>query len=253
MPVPGDVVSARLLEDDAAVIERIETRRLVLQRRTARGRAKTMAANVDMLVAVTALAHPAPRLPTLDQLLGFAEIAGIGGIVVFTKADLAAVADRQRLPEIYRRLEYPTIVTNPKTGENVAALRNAIGTHHAMLAGNSGVGKSTIFRALGGEGAVGEVSRHGLGRQTTTAARLCRLGDGFLIDSPGVNEFGLGGLDASELVAGFREMREPATRCRFADCRHLSEPGCCVREGVELGQIAESRYASYVRLLTDPR
>lgn len=253
MPVPGDVVSARLLEDGAAVVERIEARTLVLQRRSAGGRSKTMAANVNLLVTVTALANPAPRLVTLDQLLAFAEIAGVAGVVVFTKADLAAAPERERLPEIYRRLEYPTIVSNPKTGESVDALREAIGTHHAMLAGNSGVGKSTIFRALGGTGSVGDVSRFGLGRQTTTTARLYRMGEGFLIDSPGVNEFGLGALEASELVEGFREMREPAQRCRFADCRHLREPDCAVLAEVAAGRIAESRYASYAGLLTQPR
>lgn len=253
MPVPGDVVSAHLLEDESAVVERIEPRSLVLQRRTTSGRSKTMAANVDMLVTVTALADPAPRLTTLDQLLAFAEIAGVAGVVVVTKADLAASPQRERIPEIYRSIGYPTIVTNPKTGENVDALRRAIGVHHAMLAGNSGVGKSTIFRALGGEGSIGDVSRFGLGRQTTTAARLYRFGEGFLIDSPGVNEFGLGALGAPELIEGFREMREPAAQCRFADCRHLQEPDCGVRAEVEAGRIAASRYASYARLLTQAR
>ncbi|HKU81242.1 MAG TPA: ribosome small subunit-dependent GTPase A [Candidatus Tumulicola sp.] len=253
MPVPGDVVRARILEDGSAVVERIEPRSLILQRQTAGGRAKTMAANVDMLVTVTALAHPTPRLVTLDQLLAFAEISGVAGVVVFTKADLAASPQREDLPQIYRRLHYPTLVTNPKTGQNIEALRTAIGDRHAMLAGNSGVGKSTIFRSLGGEGSVGDVSRYGLGRQTTTAARLYRLGDGFLIDSPGVNEFGLGALGAAELAAGFREMREPAGSCRFADCRHLQEPDCAVRAEVEAGRMAESRYASYAQLLTHPR
>lgn len=253
MPVPGDVISARLLDEDAAVVERVEPRSLVLQRRTAAGRSKTMAANVDMIVTVTALADPAPRLVTLDQLLAFAEIAGVEGVVVFTKADLAAPPERENLPDLYRRLDYPTIVSNPKTGDNIDALRHAIATHHAMLAGNSGVGKSTIFRSLGGEGSVGAVSRFGLGRQTTTAARLYRLGEGFLIDSPGVNEFGLGVLEAPQLVEGFREMREPAVRCRFSDCRHLREPDCAVRAEVEAGRIADSRYASYVQLLDAPR
>ena len=98
-----------------------------------------------------------------------------------------------------------------------------------MLVGNSGVGKSTIFRALGGEGVVGEVSRHGLGRQTTTTARLYRLDDGFLIDSPGINEFGLGEIDAQTLAYGFREISPLAPACRFTDCTHLIEPDCAVK------------------------
>lgn len=248
MPVPGDVVHVRILEDEQAVVDRIEPRAFSLERRTVEGRAKTMAANVDTLVTVTSLANPAPRTVTLDQLLAFAELENIAAAVVFTKPDLADSGIRERLVGIYENLQYPVVVVDPKHGQNLDALRDLIRARHALLSGVSGVGKSTIFRALGGEGTVGEVSRHGLGRQTTTAARLYRLTDGFLIDSPGVNEFGLGAIGPSELADAFREMREPAMRCRFGDCTHLREPGCGVRESVALGVIAESRYASFSKI-----
>ena len=135
-----------------------------------------------------------------------------------------------------------------KLGEGIDALKELIAGHRALLAGISGVGKSTIFRALGGEAIVGDVSRYGLGRQTTTAARLYRIGDGFLIDSPGVNEFGLGSLEPRELALGFREMVEPQQHCRFTDCRHLREPGCAVRTAAENGAFHARRYESYRRL-----
>jgi ribosome biogenesis GTPase / thiamine phosphate phosphatase len=211
-----------------------------------------MAANVDTLVTVTALADPPPRLVTLDQLLAFAELENIGAMVIFTKPDLADASTREQLAQLYEGLGYQTIVVNPKTGENMGGLRAAIAGHHALLSGISGVGKSSIFKALGGDASVGEVSRYGLGRQTTTAARLYRMGDGFLIDSPGVNEFGLGKIDPSELVEGFPEMREPATRCRFTDCTHLVEPDCGVRGAVAEGVVRESRYASYRKILLEP-
>ena len=248
MPVPGDVVYVRILEDDRAVVDRIEPRTFALERRTAEGRSKTMAANVDTLVTVTALANPAARTITLDQLLAFAELEEITAAVVFTKPDLADRDERERLVETYTALGYPTIVTNPKQGENVDALRDFLHGRHALLSGNSGVGKSTIFRALGGEGSVGDLSRHGLGRQTTTAARLYRRSDGFLIDSPGVNEFGLGAIAPRELAEAFREMREPALHCRFGDCTHLHEPGCAVRAAVDSGTIAQSRYANFAKI-----
>lgn len=248
MPVPGDVVHVRILEDDRAVVDRIEPRTFALERRTVEGRSKTMAANVNTLVTVTALADPAPRTITLDQLLAFAELEDIEAAVVFTKPDLATDDERQRLVEVYCALDYPTIVTNPKVGENVEALRAFLHGRHALLCGISGVGKSTIFRALGGDGSVGDLSRHGLGRQTTTTARLYRRSDGFLIDSPGVNEFGLGAIAPRDLAETFREMREPALRCRFGDCTHLNEPGCAVREAVGSGAIASSRYASFVKI-----
>lgn len=252
MPVPGDVVQVRILEDDRTVVERIEPRGFTLERRSVAGRTKTMAANVNLLVTVTALANPPPRLVTLDQLIAFAEVEAIAAAIIFTKPDLGDPQETTALLALYAGLGYSTICVNPKRGENVELLRDLIRGHHAMLVGNSGVGKSSIFRALGGDTPVGEVSRYGLGRQTTTAGRLYRLGDGFLIDSPGINEFGLGTIDAQSLAQAFREMREPASRCRFTDCTHIQDPGCTVREAVEQGTIAASRYASYRKILLEP-
>lgn len=252
MLAPGDRVHVRVLEDGRALVDAIDPRSFTLQRRTFEGRSKTMAANVDTMVTVTALADPSPRLLTLDQLLAFAELEGIAAMTVFTKPDLAGEADRQAVPALYRSLGYETVVVNPKAGERIGDLREALVRRHALLCGVSGVGKSSIFRALGGEAVIGDVSRHGLGRQTTTAARLYRMEDGFLIDSPGVAEFGLGAIEPQELVHGFREMPQAATGCRFNDCSHLNEPDCGVQAAVAEGRIAPSRYASYRRILESP-
>ncbi|MBV8532098.1 MAG: ribosome small subunit-dependent GTPase A [Candidatus Eremiobacteraeota bacterium] len=252
MPVPGDVVQVRVLDDEQALVDSVEPRTFTLERRSVAGRTKTMAANVDLLVTVTALANPPPRFVTLDQLLAFAELESIAAAVVLTKPDLAEAAPRRELEALYRRLEYPAIVINPKHGENVDALRELIRGRRALLVGNSGVGKSTIFRALGGDTAIGEVSRYGLGRQTTSAGRLYRLGSGFLIDSPGISEFGLGAIPAGSLARAFREMRLPALDCRFADCTHLQEPDCAVQAAVAENEIAPSRYASYRKILLEP-
>lgn len=252
MPVPGDIAYVRVLEDEKTILERLEPRAFALERRTVDGRSKTMAANVDLVVTVTALADPAPRLITLDQLLAFARVQQIEAAVIFTKPDLSNPDERARLVELYERLGYRTIVVNPKAGENVDALRDLIHRHQALLCGISGVGKSSMFKALGGDASVGEVSRYGMGRQTTTAARLYRMSDGFLIDSPGVNEFGLGKVEAAELTQAFVEMVEPATHCRFTDCTHLHEPDCGVRTAVADSRIAASRYESYRKILLEP-
>lgn len=249
MPVPGDVLHVRTLEDGDVVVDGMEERTMTLQRQTPEGRSKTMAANLDLLVTVTALANPAPRLPTLDQLLAFAELQDLDAAAVFTKPDLAPPDQAEALAALYGRLGYTTVVINPKQGQNVDALRELMAGKRALLAGNSGVGKSTIFSALGGEATVGNVSRYGMGRQTTTAARLYRTPGGFLIDSPGLNEFGLGALEPRELALGFREMAEPQQHCRFTDCRHLQEPGCAIREAVDAGTIAASRYDSFRAIL----
>jgi ribosome biogenesis GTPase len=202
------------------------------------------------MVTVTALADPPPRLLTLDQLLAFAELEDIAALVVLTKPDLADGETTGLLRALYESLGYEVLVVNPKAGVNVDGLRRAIEQRHALLCGISGVGKSSIFRALGGDAVVGDVSRHGLGRQTTTAARLYRMQNGFLIDSPGVAEFGLGAIEPQDLVQGFREMRDLAPGCRFTDCSHLHEPDCAVRAGVASGGIAQSRYESYRRILS---
>ncbi|HEY9179851.1 MAG TPA: ribosome small subunit-dependent GTPase A [Candidatus Baltobacteraceae bacterium] len=249
MLAPGDRVFVRLLEDGRALVERVEPRTFTLQRRTAEGRAKTMAANVDAMVTVTALADPPPRLLTLDQLLAFAELENIAAVVVLTKPDLADDRTKNGISQLYASIGYETLVVNPKAGENVEDLRGTLVRRHALLCGVSGVGKSSIFRALGGDAVVGDVSRHGIGRQTTTASRLYRMPDGFLIDSPGVAEFGLGDVTPAELVQGFREMRDVTAGCRFTDCTHLHEPDCAVQAAVAQGRVAQSRYESYRRIL----
>ena len=249
MPVPGDVVQVRILEDGQALVESIEPRARTLERRSATGRSKTMAANVDLLVAVTALADPPPRLATLDQLLAFAQSQEIDAAVVFTKPDLSEPQRAAELLELYGSIGYTTVAINPKKGERIEDLRSILRGRRAMLAGNSGVGKSTIFRALGGEAVVGEVSRFGLGKQTTSSARLYRTEGGFLIDSPGINEFGLGAIDAAALAAAFREISPLTAKCRFGDCTHLKEPDCAIKAALARGQIAQSRYDSYQRIL----
>jgi ribosome biogenesis GTPase len=252
MPVPGDVVFLRILEDEKTVIDKVEERRFALRRHTALGRSKTMAANIDTLVTVTALAEPYPRFITLDQLLAFAKMENIEAIVVLTKPDKADPGVEESISSLYRGLGYHVVVVNPKAGTGLDEFRETISGRHALLSGNSGVGKSSIFKALGGTAVVGDVSKHGMGRQTTTTARLYRMGDGFLIDSPGVNEFGLGTVEAPDLILAFPEMEEPAKHCRFRDCTHVREPDCGVLTAVAAGKVAESRYASYKKMLLEP-
>jgi ribosome biogenesis GTPase len=251
---PGDVVRIRALEDERVIVEGVDPRSFALVRTTQGGRTKTMAANVETLAITVALVDPPPSLPMIDGLIAFAVQHGVGAALFLTKADLAGREPADALAAIYQPLGVPTLVVQPRSGEGIDELRAFLTGRHALLVGNSGVGKSSIFRALGGVGAIGDLSRFGRGRQTTTSARLFQSADGgFLIDSPGIGEFTLDPLPAIALAQLFVEMREPATRCRFDDCRHLAEPDCAVREAVELGTIARSRYASYRELaLTAP-
>jgi ribosome biogenesis GTPase len=243
--VPGDLVLARQVDEEHVLVERREPRAFALERHTAGGRRKTMAANVDGIAIVSALAEPPPHLGMIDELLAFAAIEGIGARIVFTKPDLAGPEFRTVTTALYRQLGYVVLVVNPKAGEGIAAFASELAGHRTLLIGQSGVGKSSLFRALGGRAEIGELSKSGRGRQTTSAGRLHRFAEGFLIDSPGVGEFELHEAGSALIATGFREFAADRAGCRFSDCTHRDEPGCTIRAAVEGGTIAASRYASY--------
>jgi ribosome biogenesis GTPase len=247
--VPGDLVRATPLDGERVVVDAREPRTFALQRKTGGGRTKTMAANIDGIAIVAAFARPALHLTMIDELIAFAELEGIAARLILTKADLAEPAELTAVPALYRGLGYETLVTNPKAHEGIDAIEREFASAHTLLIGQSGVGKSSLFRALGGAGAVGDVSKGGRGKQTTSTGRLHRFADGFLIDSPGVGEFELEAVGAAELSLGFVEFAPLRGTCRFADCIHRSEPGCAILAAVATGTIAPSRYASYRSIL----
>jgi len=250
MLVPGDLVRATALDDERVVVDGREPRSFTLERTTAGGRTKTMAANIDGIAIVAAFARPSLHVAMIDELLAFAEIHGIEARLILTKSDIAQTPDFvTRTVALYRNLGYGTYLANPKAGDGVDALRVALAGRQTLLIGQSGVGKSSLFRALGGDADVGDVSKTGRGKQTTTAGRLHRFPLGFLIDSPGVGEFELRDLSAAEIARGFVEFAPLLGTCRFSDCVHRSEPGCAVLAGVASGAIAESRYESYRAIL----
>jgi ribosome biogenesis GTPase len=250
MLVPGDLVRATPLDgEEGVVVDAREPRTFALQRRTAGGRTKTMAANIDGIAIVAAFARPPLHLAMIDELIAFAEIEGIAARLILTQPDLAEPAELAEVPALYRGLGYETLVTNPKAHGGIDAIEREFASARTLLIGQSGVGKSSLFRALGGAAAVGDVSKGGRGKQTTTTGRLHRFADGFLIDSPGVGEFELEGVSAGELSLGFVEFAPLAGACRFADCIHHNEPGCAILAAVAAGTIAPSRYSSYRSIL----
>ena len=259
----GDRVEIERQEDGSCRIERVLPREGQLSRRSfAKRREQVLAANVDQLAAVVALARPEPDLFLLDRLLAVAELNHLDAFIVLNKVDLeaeAAVGAGERgtdLPDLlrpYAEAGYEIVRTSVKSGTGIDSLRERLHDRITVFAGASGVGKSSLLNALVPDlglrvGTVG--ARSGRGRHTTTAGQLIPLGDGsFLADTPGVQNFEPAALEPGELSAVFREFRPYLDHCRFADCRHRDEPGCAVREAVAQGGLSERRHESYLALL----
>jgi ribosome biogenesis GTPase len=250
----GDRVRVARTARGEGVIEDIAPR-TTLFLRAAPHRRKLIAANATQ-VAVICAGEPSLADELVARVLVAAESQAIGAVLVLNKADLAAptVAARARLAP-FARAGYPIVELSAK--RDVAALRTRLRCETTVLIGQSGMGKSTLVNALvpEAEAATRTISRFlDSGRHTTTATRLYRLGaDSAIVDSPGVQEFGLAQLDAAEIERGFPELRPLAGRCRFTDCRHRSEPGCAVRAAVDAGAIAPRRLELLHRILDAER
>ncbi|MBV9344967.1 MAG: ribosome small subunit-dependent GTPase A [Gammaproteobacteria bacterium] len=250
--VCGDEVRCRrdARHGELHVIE-VLPRRSVLYRTNSRGAAEAVLANLNRLLIVLA-PLPVPDLFLIDRYLAAAHSARIAASLVLNKSELGVPPPLVAELSAYAALDYPTLPCSASSGAGLAALRAALapGTL-AALVGQSGVGKSSLVRGLVPETAiaVGALVREEEGRHTTTAARRYELpGGAALIDSPGVRDYApaVGALDARSL--GFVEVERLAAGCRFADCRHLREPGCAVRAAAESGAVRPRRYESYRRL-----
>ncbi len=250
----GDRVDIMRTSDDQGVVEAIQPRVSLLYRSN-EIRQKLIAANVDQLVIVVAT-EPAFSDELVARALLAAESEEIAPLIVLNKCDLAdkLAAARQRLATL-AGLGYPILELSALN--HAEDLRPWLAGKTSVLVGQSGMGKSTLVNALIPEAnaATREISQAlDSGKHTTTHATLYHLdGDSDLIDSPGLQEFGLGHLDRQEIEIAFREFRPYLGQCRFRDCRHDREPGCALRAAVEAGTIDPGRFASYHRIVGNRR
>ena len=252
-PVCGDRITFELRADDSpALLRAILPRRNELARTAARGRTELVAANFTLL-AIVAAPEPAPDYELVDRLLCAAAGSSAEGLIIWNKLDLKREKPK-RLRE-YESAGFDIVTVSALTGARVGRLRRGLGKHTSVLAGQSGGGKSTLVNALLGQEAAtaGELSEKGrLGRHTTAAAALYSLpGGGRIMDLPGVRSLMPVLSDYGELQAGFPEFSGPAQECRFANCRHRNEPGCCVLEAVAAGRLPAGRHAGYLALLRE--
>jgi ribosome biogenesis GTPase / thiamine phosphate phosphatase len=225
-------------------------RRTALYRSSARGAAEPVLANLTRLLVVIAPVPP-PDPFVADRYVAAAESAGIAATLVLNKAELGLDERLREQLGVYAAAGYECIAASAATGEGIDALLSACVGQLAALVGQSGVGKSSLVRRLAPEAEVeiGGLIREEEGRHTTTVSRVYPLaGGGRLIDSPGVRDFAPAVDRLEPRHLGFVEVARLASGCRFLDCRHMREPGCAVRQGVDCGTVDARRYESYRRL-----
>lgn len=248
----GDRVEVIDVGDDEGRIEEIHPRTSVLARlaRKTRDTEQVLVANPDLALFCFAYRDPTPHPRMLDRFLVLAESRHLPAAVVVNKCDLRVEGE----PDVFaeHRAVYPVYDVSVRTGEGINAVRDLMTGRITVIAGPSGVGKSSLVNAISpGTGQViSEISEAtGKGRHTTTAAQLFQIGpDTFVADTPGIRALALQGVAPDELPGCFLEFRPFLGQCRFNDCTHLHEPGCRIRQAVDEGAIGPERYASYASL-----
>jgi ribosome biogenesis GTPase / thiamine phosphate phosphatase len=253
--VAGDVVHVTRQDDGGLTIESVDPRASELARRApGRGRrAKIIVANMDRVVIVFAAAQPEPKRRLLDRFLVLTEANRLTPLIVLNKTELVDDAAASAFLAPYEAAGYETLRTSVVAGTGLDALRERLCGARSVVAGPSGVGKSSLLNTVQpGLGLrIGDVSEAvNKGQHTTVTALLIPLEcGGYVADTPGLRELGLWGVDADELPDCFPEFTDLIGQCRFArSCSHTHEPGCAVREAADSGEIDPERYESYVLL-----
>lgn len=246
----GDYVHITPINNEQAVIEDYLPRESLLYRQDT-WKTKLIAANVDQLLIVTA-AVPGPSETFIQRALLAAEAADIRAVIVLNKADLPETAAWHEKLKFYETLGYPVLEVSAL--DNAEPLKPVLQGHTNIFLGQSGMGKSTLTNTLLGSqtARVGDISTAlDSGKHTTTHAQLYDLNEETqLIDSPGLQEFGLFHLDAVQLLHYFPDLRHLAGQCRFHNCTHRAEPGCAVKNAAEAGEVRRDRVA-FLQKVTD--
>ena len=256
----GDRVQIALNREGTAFITEIEDRRNYIIRRASNlsKQSHILAANLDGCMLVITVNYPETSTTFIDRFLASAEAYRIPVHLVFNKTDAYNADDLRYLEameQLYTQIGYPCLRVSALRGEGIDRLKELLKGNITLLAGNSGVGKSTLINAILPEAAArtGEISAvHNKGMHTTTFSEMFPVeGEGYIIDTPGIKGFGTFDMEEEEIGHYFPEIFRTSASCRYGNCTHRHEPGCAVRQAVEEHRIAASRYASYLSMLQD--
>ena len=257
----GDYVRFTLQDDGTGVISEVEDRKNYIIRRATKLSKQThvIASNIDLLCIVATLGFPRTSTGFIDRLLVTAEAYHIPACILFNKVDLYGPegselwALHDEVKAIYTAAGYPVYEVSALAGTGITEVKAAIAGKVVLFSGHSGVGKSALLNAIapGLQLKVGEVSDWSLkGRHTTTFAEIHPIEDNtYLIDTPGIKEFGMVDFTPEELSHFFPEMRALLHGCQFSNCTHRHEPHCAVKEALEAGTLSEERYNNYLNIL----
>lgn len=257
--VTGDQVIWRQSNDPQmnSVIEAVHPRHSELIRPDFYDGIKTVAANIDQIMVISAVL-PELSLNIIDRYLVACAIINIEPVIVLNKIDLLNDIQQEEVINklaYYQNLGYRVLFISCKIQQGLEELKQTLKDKTSILVGQSGVGKSSLIRQLipefSQQVSVGDISENsGLGQHTTTTTRLYHLvSGGNIIDSPGIREFGLWHLDSSQIIQGFKEFYDHLVNCQFRDCNHLTDKNCGLQKAVEQGQIAAWRLDNYQRIL----
>ena len=247
-------------EENPAAITAVHPRKNYIIRKSTNlsRQSHIIASNLDRAFIIATIDYPEIKLPFLDRILVTCEVYNVPVTIVLNKVDLYRESHAEMLAafhEIYEGAGYPVMEVSARTGEGVDALRDACRGHVSLFSGVSGVGKSSLIKALDPslDPKVGEISEaHVQGKHTTTFYEMYALSSGgFIVDTPGLRGFGLVDLKKEEIALYFPEMLKASEGCRFSPCTHTHEPGCAVKEAVEAGEISYDRYSSYLGMLDE--